>query len=227
VIARLSGALGSRVPIDLTREQAQDAARSELAKPEYSVGRPGLVERAMRWVLDQISELFDRGSGVSPRGWFAVLIGIALLVLLVVVIRRRLGPVSAAGDRRLFVGQARTAAAHRAAADAAAAREAWADAVRERLRAIVRGLEERGLLDVRPGRTADEAARDAGMVLPSAAKGLRAAAAIFDDVWYGGRTATREHDERMRAVDAEVQAARPHALAPAGATGPGFAVPPR
>jgi hypothetical protein len=109
----------------------------------------------------------------------------------------------------LFVGRARSSDEHRAAADAAAARGAWADAVRERLRAIVRGVEERGVLDARPGRTADEAAAEAGAVLRSCADDLRRAARLFDDVWYGGRTATQASDEEMRRIDAAVRSARP------------------
>ena len=58
------------------------------------------------------------------------------------------------------------------------------------MRAIVRSLEERALLDPRPGRTADEAAAEAGRALPAHADRLRAAARDFDDVTYGGRTAT-------------------------------------
>jgi hypothetical protein len=135
---------------------------------------------------------------------------------MVLAVRRKVRTARRPGERSLFVGQVRAAADHRAAADAAAARGAWADAVRERLRAIVRGLEERGLLDARPGRTADEAAMEAGLALPSCAEDLRRAARLFDDVWYGGRTATDEHDRQLREVDAAVRAARPVPLSAAG-----------
>ena len=75
-----------------------------------------------------------------------------------------------------------------AAADAHAARGEWADAVRERLRAVVRSLEERAVLDERPGRTADEAAAEAGTALPTCADDLRRSARLFDDIW-GARNA--------------------------------------
>jgi hypothetical protein len=109
----------------------------------------------------------------------------------------------------LFTGHVRTAAEHRAAADAHSAAGRWADAVRERLRAVIRSLEERGVLDERPGRTADEAATDAGAVLPSSAAELRRAARHFDEVWYGGRTAGPESDALLRGLDERVRAARP------------------
>jgi hypothetical protein len=74
---------------------------------------------------------------------------------------------------------------------------------------VVRHVEERGLVDVRPGRTADEIARDAGRALPAVAGDLRAAARVFDDVWYGGRTADASSYDRLVAVDDAVAAARP------------------
>jgi len=74
---------------------------------------------------------------------------------------------------------------------------------------VVRDVEERGLVDVRPGRTADEIARDAGRALPAVAGDLRAAARLFDDVWYGGRTADSSSYDRLVAVDQAVAAARP------------------
>ena len=60
-------------------------------------------------------------------------------------------------------------------------------AVREAFRAVVRQLEERGALDHRPGRTADEAARDAGTVFESLRLDLGQAAGTFDEVAYGER----------------------------------------
>jgi hypothetical protein len=69
----------------------------------------------------------------------------------------RTGPLARRGPQReaLFAGSAvLTAQAHRELAEAAAGEGRWADAVRERLRAVVRELESRGALDPRPGRTA-------------------------------------------------------------------------
>lgn len=103
----------------------------------------------------------------------------------------------------------RSAAQHRAAADAHAAALRWTEAVQERMRAIVRSLEERALLDPRPGRTADEAATEAGRALPGHATRLRSAARDFDDVTYGGRTAGRPTYLALRALDTELDEAKP------------------
>ena len=79
----------------------------------------------------------------------------------------------------------------------------------ERLRATVRGLEERDLLDTRAGRTADEAAAEAGRALPTLADELRAAARTFDEVRYGGRTADAATDARLRTLDDAVRRTKP------------------
>ena len=204
------------VPVDLGREAAQGLAREELAKQVYRDAGPGLTERALRWVVGKVVAALDAVSGASPGGYAGLAVLVLLVVAAVVAVRLRVGPLgrSVAGEQALFVGAERSAAEHRALADAHAAADEWAEAVRERLRAVVRALEERSLLDPRPGRTADEAAREGGTALPSCAAGLQRAAQIFDDVWYGGRPAGPEQDRALREVDAAVQSARPAALVP-------------
>ncbi|KWX03487.1 DUF4129 domain-containing protein [Carbonactinospora thermoautotrophica] len=197
------------VPVTISREEARKAAERELADPVYHQDDPSLVERALTWVFEKISELLSRIGGVGDTRYLGVAALVAVIVITLVALRLRLGPLRAA--RRvepLFTGAERTAAEHRAAAERHAAAGEWAEAIRERLRAIVRDLEERALLDPRPGRTADEVAAEAGGVLPGSADALREAARIFDDVWYGGRPATREMAERLRAVDEQVRATR-------------------
>ena len=100
------------------------------------------------------------------------------------------------------------AAEHRRRADGYAAEGRFAEAVRERMRAIVRELETRGVLEPRPGRTADEVAREAGAAVRAVAPDLRTAATVFDEVWYGGRTATAQADALLRQADQRVQRAQ-------------------
>jgi hypothetical protein len=208
------------VPVDLGRDAAQQAAREELAKQVYREAGPGLTERFLRWLVDTATDLLDGAAGVSPGGKVGALVVLLLLVAAAIAVRRRLGPVrrAAGGDQPLFAGAERSAAEHRRAADAHAAAGEWAEAVRERLRAVVRDLEERGVLDPRPGRTADEAATEAGAVLPACAGPLRAGARIFDDVWYGGRPGTPNADDELRALDQAVRSSR---AVPAGGGGSG------
>ena len=74
---------------------------------------------------------------------------------------------------------------------------------------MARSLEERVVLDPRPGRTADEVAREAGVRLPGAAEALSDAARAFDDVTYGGRVGTPEGYARVVAADEATGRARP------------------
>lgn len=202
------------VPVDLGREAAQEAARQELAKQVYRDAGPGLVERALRWLADRASDLLDRVAGVSPGGYAGVVVIVVLLVAAAVAIRLRVGPLGRGEqlEGALFVGRERTADDHRAAADAHAAAGEWADALRERLRAVIRSLEERAVLEPRPGRTADEAAAEAGAALPPLSADLRSAARLFDEVWYGGHPAGPGADATLRELDRAVRAARPAPL---------------
>ena len=208
------------VPVDLSAEEARDAAERELGDPIYHQDDPSLLERGLNWLLTELGELLRRAEDASPGGYAGLVVIAVLAVLAGVAIRLQVGPIArtATSESALFDQTPRSAADHRGAADAHAAAGAWAEAVRERLRAIVRGLEERDLLEARPGRTADEAAAEAAQVLPGCASGLREAAELFDEVWYGGRPAAAWMDERLRAVDAEVARNRPSRPARAGPT---------
>jgi hypothetical protein len=92
-------------------------------------------------------------------------------------------------------------------ADEYAAAGRFAEAVRERLRAIVRDLVEREVITHRPGWTVTELARAAASVRPPAAAPLGAATAIFSEIWYGQRAATASDDTAMRAHSDQVRAA--------------------
>lgn len=198
------------VPVVIGREEAQRLARLELAKQEYAKDDETWVQKAITWLLERIDDVLERATSTSPLGGFGLLGIVALVVLVAVAVRRRTGPLGrAAYDAAQFDVGDRSAADFRAAAEAYAASGAWAEAVRARLRAVVRDLEERGLVDARPGRTADEIARDGGTALPSVATDLRAGARLFDDVWYGGRPADASSYQRMVALDRAVASARP------------------
>jgi hypothetical protein len=92
-------------------------------------------------------------------------------------------------------------------ADRLAAEGRFAEAIRERLRGMVRQLIERGVLEHRPGWTVTELAAVAAGRRPQVAGPLNAAGQIFSDIWYGGRPAGVEQDDRMRAHVASQTAA--------------------
>ena len=203
---------GLRVPVDIDRDQARAAARRELADPAYRAAEPSWFERALAWVFEQLAELLGDVAATVPTGIGSLVILAVLVVIVAIIVRLRMGKAVGTGRRRegrVFSGRPRTAAEHRRAAEDALARDELGEAVRERFRAVVRELEQRGLLDERPGRTADEAAAEGAEQLPGCAAELGMAARIFDDVWYGGRPATREAYDEVAAADVEVQAQRP------------------
>jgi hypothetical protein len=203
--------LANGAPVELDRAAAARAAREELAKQVYRDAGPSLTERLLRWTFDHISHLLDRAAGVSPGGYVGLVVVVVAVLAIAVALRLGIGPMlrTSTSETPLFVGRARSAAEHRAQADAHAAAGRWAEAVRDRLRAIITGLEERTLLEPRPGRTADEAAAAAGAVVPECAADLRVAAHTFDDIWYGGRPAAAAHDAQLRGLDDRVRASRP------------------
>lgn len=205
------------LPVDLGRDEARRAAEQELAKPEYASAQPSPLVRAVAWLLERFGDLLDGAAQHAPGGHVGLVVLVLLLALGVLAVRLRIGRIgrTVAGDHGLFDAKPVPADHHRRSADSHAARGEWAEAVRERLRAVVRDLEERDLLDPRPGRTADEAAAAGGLALPACAEQLRAAARTFDDVWYGGVPATEAMDAQLRAVDDAVRRARPGV--PAGA----------
>jgi hypothetical protein len=198
---------GDGSPLRLGRDDASRAAKNELSKRIYHVADPPLAYRIMQAIWHWFARQLDHAATAAPGGATGLVLIVVALVALALVIRWRVGPLarSARSERALFDDTPLDAADHRRAAEAFAAAGNYAEAIRERVRAIVRELEQRGLLDPRPGRTADEAAAEAAGVVPDAAALLREAVRVFDDVWYGGRDATAEQDAMVRAADERVR----------------------
>ena len=176
--------------IDVDRDTAHQAAQRELDKPIYPKG--SLAQRLYEWIHDLLFRVIEKGSSV-PGGWFTLSVLFVLLVVAIVIairvvrltIRTRRG-----GDYQLFDTGQLSADQHRAIAERFAVEGNWAAAIRHRLRAVARGLEEARILDPVPGRTANELATDAGARLPHLAFELSEAATAFNDVTYGERPGT-------------------------------------
>lgn len=209
-------ALAADVPVDPDGPEAARWAEAELSDPIYHQ-RQSLLQRALEWVLEQLTNAEVVMRGVDPR--------VAAVAVAVLVITGGLVAWFVAGplgrSRRtqrsaeVFRDDTRTAAELRGSADDLASRGRWTEAVLDRFRALLRSLEERALLDERPGRTAHEAAYEAGARIPSCAEDLHRAGRLFDDLCYGDAVATADDDIWLRQVDTRVAAGRPALPSPA------------
>jgi hypothetical protein len=204
------------IPIRIGGEEARRRAVDELAKAKYG-GLPDwadeLLNRLGR-VLDRIVEAALRfvfgsaggGAGVSPGFVIAVvllLVAIGLVVWKVGLPRWRRHSRDAAVNLDASV----PAADYRQLAGKHAEHSDWQAAIRDRFRALVRELEVRTILDVRPARTAWEAAYAASRLLPGCREELRTAAEDFSAVMYGERRADETLYRRMADIDDRVTSA--------------------
>ena len=202
---------GDEPPVTIPRDPAREAARRELSKRMYHENDPSLFQRALNAFWDWVDKLLGSAAAATPGGTLGLVVVIVAVLAVLGALWWRLGtprrePTSSA---TLFDDRPRNAAEHRAAAEAHAAQGHWNQAVQERMRGIVRSLEERALLDIRPGRTADEAAAEAGRALPDHADRLRSAARDFDDVTYGGRRASEQSYHRIAELDRDLERTKP------------------
>jgi len=204
-------------PPPVGRDQARELARRELQKQIYHRDEPSFLDRVLRKISDWLDSLLDHAPGNHSGGsgsWTALLVLVILLILIAAAVWWRIGNVRRnAAERQSLLDEAPTTAEdHRTTAERHAAAGEWPQAIRERLRAIARDLEERVIVEPRPGRTADELASEAGAALPDHAEDLAAGVRIFDDVWYGGRTGDAEGYRRLTDLDQRLRAARPAPL---------------
>jgi hypothetical protein len=187
----------------VTRDGAQTAARDEVAKRAYHRHDPSLATRALRWLWNKLGNLLEAGTRHSPGHAVGALLVVAILAAVIVLILVRVGALrrTPRADEAIFGTAETTADEHRKLASQFAASAQWAEALREHLRAIARELEQRGVLDPRPGRTAAELCREASRDLPALARDLSTATSTFESVWYGGRTATADDERLLRDLD--------------------------
>lgn len=194
--------------VDIDSDTAREAAERELSKPIYP--RPSPKQQFLDFIETLIRRLVLKGAEL-PGGWFTISLLLILLVvaaLVAVHIGRRTLRDSHRG-RPLFGRTQLSAAEHRATAQRCAASGDWAEAIRHRLRAVARELEETGVLHPASSRTATELAHDAGAALPDLAGELIAAAETFNDVNYGELPATADGYRVIAGLDDQVRATAP------------------
>lgn len=195
--------------IDIDRDAAHEAAGRELEKPIYP--KASLTERLTDWIDTLFYRIAVEGSSI-PGGWFTLSVLLVLVVAAAVVairIARRTMLTNRGADFSLLGAHARSAAEHRATAEQYAASGDWAAAIRHRLRAVARELEESGVLNPVAGRTATELARDAGQEVSHLTGELLTAATTFNDVTYGGRPGTQDGYRLIVDLDDHLRIRRP------------------
>ncbi len=200
--------VGTDVPVVPDAGTARQWLMEELLDPAY-VDQPSLLMRFIDWVTGLFTDV--RVLDVNPV--LASLVIVALVLGVAVVAYVVTGPVRLSRKARpsvaVFDDDERSAKDLRDAADAAASAGDWPTAVVERYRAVVRSLEERVILDPRPGRTAHEAADEAAVRLPALSDRLGAGARLFDDVRYGKVSVGPAADQVLRELDAATLATTP------------------
>jgi hypothetical protein len=207
------------VSVEIDRDAAHDAAQNELSKPIYPKG--SLTDRLEDWLSQLIYKLIVEASSV-PGGWFTltvILLLVAVAAVVAVRIAMRTIRTNRGRDSALFGTNELTSAEHRATAEQLAAQGNWSAAIRHRLRAVARHLEETGVLNPAPGRTATELARDAGAATPGLTDELRRAAETFNDVTYGERPGTESGYRLIADLDDHLRFSTPAAADAAAASG--------
>jgi cell division protein FtsL len=193
------------------RDQGREWAREELARPEYANARPGLFDRVVGWIRDHLDRV-SSSVGLSAGQLLALLLILVVAAAVLVMLVRRNVRTRVVSERRshaVLADRPLSGAEHRRLAEEATIAGRYDDAVREWMRSLARRLDERGLIDPRPGRTADELAVEAGRLLPGLAADLSAGARIFDDVSYGLRPAGAAQAELLRHLADAAEVAGP------------------
>lgn len=205
--------------VDIDRDAAHDAAQRELSKPMYP--RASLTERFFDWIDELLYKIMVEGASI-PGGWFTITVLLIILAVAVVVAVRvamRTMRTNRGHNAALFDSHEMTSAEHRATAEQFAAQGDWAAAIRHRLRAVARHLEETAVLDPVPGRTATELARDAAVALPDLTVELLRAAITFNDVTYGERPGTEAAYRTIADLDDHLRSRRTAGAAAPAAPG--------
>ncbi|WP_124054137.1 DUF4129 domain-containing protein [Arcanobacterium ihumii] len=187
------------VPSIPDADTARQLAEEELAKAKYR-NAESLVQRFISWLGDLFKRTFSDGTSQLKVADIILLVLIfALLVVLGYLIVRYIRrarvkaknvSIAEAAKHSLF-NDSRTSAQLFADADAALQRRDVNLAVVERFRGVIRHLDEKKYLAIRPGMTATEAARDASSAI-SHHELLFENAQWFNKVYYADYVATNE-----------------------------------
>ncbi|ROO62668.1 uncharacterized protein DUF4129 [Micromonospora sp. Llam0] len=172
--------------------------------PRRRPGPWGWLRRPGRW-RPAPSGLPRWLAAFDPRRWLAALRPRRWLAAFDPRRWRRRPAATAGGPGGSPVPPPRSTDVPAALADRYADQGRYAEAVRERLRAMVVEITDHGVLTDRPSWTVTELADVAGRAEPAAHPVLTEASGIFSDVWYGEHPALAGHDRRMRELAGQLR----------------------
>jgi hypothetical protein len=205
--------LPADVPLDPDADEARELLIEELARPEYQSAKPTWFDQLIRNFVEWLSGLTaPSGNGSPPVVGLLILLGVIVVLLALAFLifgLPRLNRRSSVSGVLFGEDDSRTAAAMRAAAEAAAAAGDYSLATAEMFRSIARGLAERTILTTSPGTTAHDFGRRSARAFPDQSSAIEDAAAAFDEVRYLDRQGTQSRYASVAALERTLRIARP------------------
>ncbi len=199
----------SGAPLDPSGDEARSWLRRELLHPEYH--QQNVVEQAITWLQRQVGKGIDAASHAPPLSTFAAMLVFLLLAggLVWLLSRASRTARQPAAQGPILADESVSAEQLRTRAETALAEGRHAAALVDGFRALAVRQVERGRLDDLPGATAHEVAAALASAYPEQRERVGASAALFDQVLYGDRPATREQAAAVLALDDELAGRRP------------------
>ena len=187
-------------------DEVHRTVREVLRRREFRRESPTVVERARRWVRDQLSRLLTslfRGDRGTVLAW--IILG-GLLMVVIVLSARFARSVTPDPGRVIAVSVAprRSAREWRAEAEAHERAGEWKLALRARYRSLVADLASHGLVDEIPGRTAGEYRAEVSETVPGVASEFAGATELFERAWYGNRPMGADDAAQFRDLEQRV-----------------------
>ncbi|HIY25140.1 MAG TPA: DUF4129 domain-containing protein [Candidatus Brachybacterium merdigallinarum] len=186
------------LPVD--PDTARERVLEELSKQEYD-DSPGFIDWLLATIDAWLTDLLDGIDGSSTAQAAIAIAVVLLLAVVVFLLLRRTGLIRRGASLgvapELDAEPVLSGAQLREAAHAAITEGRLDDGAVLALRALVRDLEERTLLDVVAGMTSHEAATAAGLAFPELEGRLRQGAAAFDTAAYSVRSVRPKQAEDL------------------------------
>lgn len=194
-------------PLVPSPDEARDALRRELLRPEY---QQDPMSRVADWIQRTFQEAIATAADAGAASYVAAALVFLLLALgLIWLVSRAQPSVAAGSESRPLLAQERvTAAELRRRAEEALREGRLEDAVVDGVRALTVRQVEHGRLELHPGATAREVAMRLAADHEEQRPRLVRLAHLFDSVRYGGRAASSADAESVLTLDDDLAGVR-------------------